>query len=78
MEAWSNFYIVEVWKGFLRYGSAKGCTELVGWIEYHKIFLCRGSGEVPTPWKCGRYYRASWPYLVSSKDFYATSVEGCT
>ena len=36
MEAWSSFYIMEVWKGFLRCGSAKGCTELVGRIVYHK------------------------------------------
>ena len=36
MEAWSSSYIVEVWKRFLRSGSAKGCTELVGCIVYHK------------------------------------------
>ena len=36
MEAWSSSYTVEVWKGFLRSGSAKGRAELVGCIEYHK------------------------------------------
>ena len=36
MEVWSSSYIMEVWKGFLRRGSAKGCTELVGRIVYHK------------------------------------------
>ena len=36
MEAWSNLYTVEVWKGFLQRGSTKCCTELVGCIEYHK------------------------------------------
>ena len=64
MEAWSNFYTVEVWKGFQRCGSAKDCIELVGCIEYHKRFLCPGSGEVPTLWKCGRLYLASWPHHV--------------
>ena len=27
---------MKVWKGFLHCGSAKGCTELVGCINYHK------------------------------------------
>ena len=36
MEAWSSFYTVEMWKGFLCRGRAKGCTKLVGYIEYHK------------------------------------------
>ena len=36
MEARNSSYTVEVWKGFLRRGSAKGCTELVGCNVYHK------------------------------------------
>ena len=36
MKAWSSSHTVGVWKGFLRRGSAKGCTELVGCIECHK------------------------------------------
>ena len=36
MEACSSSHTVGVWKGFLRRGSAKGCTELVGCIECHK------------------------------------------
>ena len=35
-EVWSSSYTMEVWKGFLRHGSAIGCTKLVGCIEYHK------------------------------------------
>ena len=35
-EAWSSSYTVQVWKGFLHRGSAKGCIELVGCIMYHK------------------------------------------
>ena len=30
---------------FLHRGSVEGCTELVGCIEYHKGFLCRGRVE---------------------------------
>ena len=65
IEVWSNFYTVEVWTGFLSWGSAKDCTELVGCIDYHKRFLCPGCREVPTPWKCGKLYRANWPHQVS-------------
>ena len=78
MEARCNYYTVEVWKGFLCCGSARGYTKLFGCIEYHKRFLCPGSVEVLTPWKCGRLYRASWPHQVPLKDSYAMSVEGCT
>ena len=50
MEAWSNSYTVEVWKGFLRRGSTKGCTELVGCIEYHKSSYTMEARRVLPSW----------------------------
>ena len=50
MEAWSSSYTVEVWKGFLRCGNAKGCTELVGCIEYHKRSNTMEAGGVVLSW----------------------------
>ena len=35
MDGWSISYTVKVWKWILRHGSAEGCIELVGYIEYH-------------------------------------------
>ena len=50
MEVWSNSYTVEVWEGFLRRGSAKGCTELVGSIEYHKRSYTMEARRVVLSW----------------------------
>ena len=36
MDAWSSSYTTKVSKWFLYHGSAEGCIELVGYIEYHK------------------------------------------
>ena len=36
MDAWSSSYTMKEWKWCLRHGSAEGCTDLVGYIEYHK------------------------------------------
>ena len=50
MEAWSNSYTVEVWKGFLRRGSTKCCTELVGCIVYHKSSYTMEARRVLPSW----------------------------
>ena len=50
MEVWSSSYTVEVWEGFLRRGSAKGCTELVGSIEYHKRSYTMKARRVVLSW----------------------------
>ena len=50
MEAWSNFYTVEVWKRFLRCGSVKGCIELVGYIEYRKGSYAVETRSVVSSW----------------------------
>ena len=50
MKAWSSSHTVGVWKGFLRRGSAKGCTELVGSIEYHKRSYTMKARRVVLSW----------------------------
>ena len=50
MEAWSSSYTVEVWKGFLRRGSTKCCTELVGCIVYHKSSYTMEARRVLPSW----------------------------
>ena len=65
MEAWSNFYTVEVWKGFLCYGSAKGCTKRSYAMEARRVvsswldamstinWLHQVPQKIPIPWKRG-------------------------
>ena len=50
MDAWSCSYTVEVWKGFPHRGSAKGCTEQVGCIEYHKRSYIMEARRVELNW----------------------------
>ena len=50
VDAWSSSYTMKVWKGFLRHGSAKGCTELVGYIEYHKGSYVVEAWKVVSSW----------------------------
>ena len=65
MEAWSSSYTVQVWKGFLHHGSAKGCTELVGCIMYHK------RSYTMEAW---RVVLSSLAAIRSIKDSYAVEV----
>ena len=65
MEAWSSSYAVEVWKGFLRHGSAKGCTALVGCIEYHKRSNTMEARRVVLSWLAA---------TRTTKDSYAVEV----
>ena len=41
---------MEVWKGFLRHGSVKGCTDLVGCIKYHKRSYAMEAQRVVLSW----------------------------
>ena len=66
MEARNSSYTVEVWKGFLRRGSAKGCTELVGCIDYHKRSYTMEARMVVPSWFAARR---------TIKDSYAVDVQ---
>ena len=50
MDAWSSSYTKKVWKWFLRHGSAEGCIELVGYIEYHKGSYAVAAQRVVSSW----------------------------
>ena len=50
MDAWSNSYTTKVWKWFLRHGSAEGCIELVGYVEYHKGSYAMEARRVVLSW----------------------------
>ena len=50
MDALSSSCTVEVWKGFPNRGSAKGCTEQVGCIEYHKRSYTMEAWRVVLNW----------------------------
>ena len=66
MEVWISSYTVEVWKGFLRRGSAKGCTKLVGCIEYHKRSYTMEARRVVLSWLVA---------IRTIKDSYAVEVQ---
>ena len=50
MATWSSSNTVEVWKGYLYHGGAKGCTELVGCIQYHKTSYPMEARKVILSW----------------------------
>ena len=50
MDGWSISYTTKVWKWILRHGSAEGCIELVGYIEYHKGSYAVEAQRVVSSW----------------------------
>ena len=50
VDAWSSSYTTKVWKWFGRQGSAEGCIELVGYIDYHKGSYIVEARRVVSSW----------------------------
>ena len=65
MAMWSSSNTVEVWNAYLRHGGAKGCTELIGCIEYHKTSYTMEARKVVLSWVA---------VTRTIKDSYATEV----